>query len=59
MALHLNYYDLNIINWWDNASYGVYDDLKVHTGATMSIGRGSVTSTSNEQDIRTTRFNKG
>ena len=40
MALHLNSDDLNIIHWWGDSSYGVHDDLKGHTGATVSNGGG-------------------
>ena len=44
VKLHLNKNDLNIIHWWLDASYSSHYDLKVQTGATISIGKGCVTS---------------
>ena len=40
MKLHLNENIPNVINWWVDASYGTYLDLKGQTGATISIGKG-------------------
>ena len=41
------------IIWWVDASYGVHHDLKSHTGATMTMGRGSPISISSKQKINT------
>ena len=45
--------DLNILKWWIDASHHVHNDLKGHTGATMSMGQGSVYSTSIKQKLNT------
>ena len=41
------------IRWWIDASFGVHPDLRSHTGATMSLGRGSVYSISRKQKLNT------
>jgi hypothetical protein len=33
---------LNIINWWVDASFATHDNCRGHTGATMSLGKGSI-----------------
>ena len=38
---------LNIVKWWVDASFAVHGDCRGHTGATMSLGKGSVTGISN------------
>ena len=45
--------DLHIIKWWVDASYGTYPNMKSYTGATMSLGKGSVYSTSTRQKLNT------
>ena len=47
----INIDDLNVVHWWVDAAYRVHDDLKRHTGATMSIVKGSVTSISRKQKL--------
>ena len=37
MCLTLNTDALNVVHWWVDAAYGVHDDLKGHTGGTVSI----------------------
>ena len=59
MSLHLNSYDLNIVHWWFNASYGICIYLNGCTGATMSIGRVCFTGMSKKQKINTTSFTQG
>jgi hypothetical protein len=39
------------IQWWVDASYGVHADMKGHTGGTMSMGKGSIYSTSSGQKL--------
>jgi N-acetylglucosamine kinase-like BadF-type ATPase len=34
---------LNIVKWWVDASYATHGDYRGHTGATMSMGTGSIT----------------
>jgi hypothetical protein len=41
------------IRWWVDASYAVHPDLKSHTGATMTLGKGSVYSMSTRQKLNT------
>ena len=38
--------NLSVVKWWVDASYACHNDMKGHTGATMSFGRGAVTSAS-------------
>ena len=40
-----------IIRWWIDASYAVHNDMKGHTGATLSLGKGSVYSGSWKQRL--------
>ena len=42
-----------IIKWWIDASYGVHDNMRSHTGTTMSLGRGSIYSRSVKQKLNT------
>ena len=44
----------NIVKWWVDASFAVHPDMKSHTGATMSMGKGSIYSTSTRQKLNTT-----
>jgi hypothetical protein len=37
---------MHLVKWWVDASFAVHHDMKSHTGATMSLGKGSVYSTS-------------
>jgi hypothetical protein len=39
------------VRWWVDASYAVHPDMKGHTGATMSMGSGSIYSTSSGQKL--------
>jgi hypothetical protein len=41
------------IRWWIDASFAVHPDMHSHTGSTMSLGKGSVYSTSKKQRINT------
>ena len=40
--------------WWIDSSHGVHPDMKGHTGATVSMGKGSVFSKSTKQKINAT-----
>jgi hypothetical protein len=53
MPLILRVESLNIIKWWVDASFATHGDCKGHTGATMSLGRGSITGESKKQNINT------
>jgi len=41
------------IRWWVDASFAVHGDMRGHTGATMSLGAGSVYSMSSKQKLNT------
>ena len=45
--------DSHGIIWHLDASFGVHNDKKSHTGATMTLGGGSITSVSTKQKINT------
>jgi hypothetical protein len=53
MPLVLAADDSGQIRWWVDASYAVHDDMKSHTGGTMSMGKGSIYSTSIKQKLVT------
>jgi hypothetical protein len=45
--------------WWVNASYAIHHaDMKSHTGGTLSLGKGSIYSTSSNQKLVTRRSTK-
>ena len=41
------------LRWWIDAAFGVHMDMKGHTGGTMSMGKGSIYSTSGAQKLVT------
>jgi hypothetical protein len=45
--------DARVMKWWVDASFAVHPDMKSHTGATASLGKGSVYSTSTRQKLNT------
>jgi hypothetical protein len=45
--------DMHVIKWWIDGSFAVHPDMKSHTGATMSMGKGSAYSTSIRQRMNT------
>jgi hypothetical protein len=53
MPLTLSADSLNISKWWVDASYGVHEDLKSHTGGIFSLGRGAIYGTSTRQKLNT------
>jgi hypothetical protein len=44
---------ISSIKWWVDASYAMHPDMRSHTGGTMSMGKGSVYSSSIRQKINT------
>ena len=54
MCLTINADNLNVVHWWVDAAYGVHNDLKDHTGSTMSVRKGGVTRITRKQKINTT-----
>jgi hypothetical protein len=53
LCLTLEADDLQIIKWWVDASFGVHQDMRSHTGGVMSLGKGAVYSTSIRQKLNT------
>lgn len=49
LVLTLEADNAHVIKWWVDASFAVHPDMKSHTGATLSIGKGSVYSTSTDK----------
>ena len=49
MPLVLSADDSGQIRWWIDASFAVHSDMKSHTGATLSMGKGAIYSTSGKQ----------
>jgi hypothetical protein len=53
MPLVLAADDSGQIRWWIDSSFAVHEDMKSHTGGTMSMGKGSIYSTSAKQKLVT------
>jgi hypothetical protein len=53
MPLTLAADDDGKIRWWVDASFAIHPDMKGHTGATMSMGKGSIYSHSGKQKLVT------
>jgi uncharacterized protein (UPF0332 family) len=45
--------DLHVYKWWIDASFAVHPNLRSHTGATMSNGKGCLISLSSKQKLNT------
>ena len=52
-VLRLSADNLKVVKWWVDASFAVHPDFKSHTGAVMSLGRGTVQSVSMKQKLNT------
>lgn len=53
MCLTLESDDLQIIKWWVDASSAVHEDMRSHTGGTVTLGKGSVCSSSIGKKLNT------
>ena len=51
MPLNLQGDGLGKIKWYVDASYAVHPDMRGHSGGTLSLGKGSVYSTSTKQKL--------
>ena len=51
MILMLQASDEGIIRWWIDASYAIHEDMKGHTGAALSLGKGAIYSGSWKQQL--------
>jgi hypothetical protein len=58
LALMLEADDTHIVKWWVDASFVVHSDMRSHTGGTMSLGKGSLYSSSTRQKLNTKSSNK-
>jgi hypothetical protein len=45
--------DQGTLEWWIDASFAVHRDMRSHTGATLSLGKGAAYSASTKQKINT------
>ena len=45
--------NLHIARWWADAAFAVHPDMKGHTGATMTMGKGAIQAISTKQKINT------
>jgi hypothetical protein len=43
----------NIVKWWVDGAYGAHNDMRSHTGAMMSLGKGAAYATSTRQKLNT------
>mmetsp|Transcript_59891 Transcript_59891/g.147173 ORF Transcript_59891/g.147173 Transcript_59891/m.147173 type:complete len:332 (-) Transcript_59891:884-1879(-) len=53
LVLTLQADHLNVFKWWVDASFAVHGDYRGHTGATATLGKGSIMSMSSKQKINT------
>ena len=45
--------NLAIVQWWANADFAVHCDMNSHTGATMTLGKGTIKAISLKQKLNT------
>jgi hypothetical protein len=53
MPLTLEADSVQLVKWWVDGSFAVHDDMQSHTGGTMTLGKGSIYSTSTRQKLNT------
>ena len=53
LTLTLSANNMTIVKWWVDASYAVHNDMKSHTGAALSLGRGIIYGKSAKQKLNT------
>ena len=53
LTLTLSSTDLSTIFWWVDASFGVHDDCRSHTGAVMMMNHGAMFALSSKQKLNT------
>ena len=59
MPLTLEAESMQIVKWWVDASFAVHPDMKSHTGAVMTLGKGLIYGTSTRQRINTRSSTEG
>jgi hypothetical protein len=52
-SLYLSVDSLHIVKWYLDASFAVHPDMKSHTGAVATLGRGAIQTMSTKQKINT------
>ena len=58
LYLTLEATNLAIVKWWANAAFAVHHDMKSHTGATMTLGKGTIQAVSSKQKLNTKNSTK-
>jgi hypothetical protein len=53
LVLTLEADDTQVIKWWIDGSYATHHDMRSHTGASMSMGKGTSYTTSIKQKLNT------
>ena len=53
LVVRLEADDSQTVNWHIDASFAVHKDYRSHTGGTMTLGRGIITSISSKQKVNT------
>ena len=53
LRLTLRADNLEIITWWFDAAFSVHEDMKGHSGGSMTLGKGSIMSRSTKQKLNT------
>ncbi len=53
LSLTLDASMMNLVRWWVDASFVVHHDVRSHTGAVFSLGKGGVISMSKKQKLNT------
>ena len=51
LTLRLQADETNLLQWWVDAAYATHPDMKGHTGATFTMGHGSIYSNSLKQQL--------
>ena len=51
LTLHLQADETNLLQWWVDAAYANHSNMKGHTGATFTMGHGSINSNSLKQKL--------
>ena len=59
LSLTLSAENFNNIKWWVDVSYGTHADMRSHTGAGLTLGRGFIYSKSSKQKINTKSSTEG
>ena len=58
-VLTLEASNMNVVKWWMDASFAVHPDMRSHTGAVMSMGKGAIYASSTCQKIKTRSSTEG